>query len=136
MANGKLFIYLTLVYVCINLTSCKYFIKFKLLKFNFKKMFMFSCHISRINNAIYLNLYQGYRSHSLLNNIKSCFQSYIIACWLMVIFKDGPFDTSIGGGGEGLAFFPCNKLFFSLFTKQVIFSKVYTATSFLIFFEK
>ena len=136
MAKGKLFIYLTLVDVCINLTSCKYFIKFKLLKFDVNKMFMFSCHISRINNAIYLNQHQCYCSHRSPNNIKSCFQSYIIACWLMVIFRDGPFDTSIRGGwAGGRHFSPMTSYFFSVFAKQVIFSKVYTATSFFYFFE-
>ena len=100
-------------------------------------MFMFSCHISRINNAIYLNQHQCYCSHRSPNNIKSCFQSYIIACWLMVIFRDGPFDTSIRGGlGRGAAFFPYDKLFFLCFCKTSYFFKsIYCNYFFLIFLK-
>ena len=48
------------------------------------------------------------------------------------IIGDGPFDIR-GGGGAGI--FPCDKLFFSLFAQQVIFSKV-NYSKFFIFLKK
>ena len=54
------------------------------------------------------------------------------------VFRDGPFDIrlSLGGGGGGLGFLLCDKLFFSLFSHNRLFFQKYTATSIFISLKK
>ena len=97
-------------------------------------MFMFSCHISRINNAIYLNQHQCYCSLTTLN---LAFNRTLlpVGSWLY-LGTDHLILVSGGGLGRGAAFFPYDKLFFLCFCKTSYFFKsIYCHYFFLIFLK-